>query len=78
MRPVSLSPSLLTRTGQHLSSLTAKGNHLFAALGVHESICIEPLCMTILGVHLCIWVILVLVKWNALEGKLTLLPRADL
>lgn len=32
----------------------AKGNHIFAALGVHESVCIEPLCMTILGAHLCI------------------------
>lgn len=32
----------------------ANGNHLFAALGVHESICIEPLCVTILGAHLCI------------------------
>ena len=32
----------------------AKGNHLFAALGVHESVSIELLCMTILGAHLCI------------------------
>lgn len=34
--------------------VSAKRNHFFTALCVHESICIEPLCMTILGAHLYI------------------------
>lgn len=56
MRPVSLAlPSLFTRTGQHLwARFMSKGNHLFAAQGVHESIGIEPLCVTILGAHVYI------------------------